>query len=197
MVVTVVADHHAAFHVDLEVEQVAAALQEVAPVGARVEADDVVGEQPVEDLVADLGRQHAPGIRLRPRDVHEVVQERVRTGLPDHRREGVELVVVDHDDRLVLAVDLLQHRLGEILGDNVVAELERLDLVAPDATKRTRKLPPCGTSFSNERPPCSSATSTSRSVIADAIQTASRCDAKPIRAVASPPVPRLTEPSSW
>ena len=51
---------HAALHVDLEVEQVAAALQEVAPVGARVEADDVVREQPVVDLVADLRRQHAP-----------------------------------------------------------------------------------------------------------------------------------------
>ena len=70
--------HDAALHVDLEVHQVAAALQEVAPVGARVEADDVVGEQAVEDLLADPLRQHAPGVRLRPRDVDEVVQEDVR-----------------------------------------------------------------------------------------------------------------------
>ena len=127
-----VALHDAALHVDLEVHQVAAALEEVAPVGARVEADDVVGQQAVVDLVADLGREHAPGVRLRPRDVHEVVQEGVRPRAADHRRQRVELVVVDHDDRLVDAVDLLEHRLGEVLVDDVVAELERLDLVAAD-----------------------------------------------------------------
>src|SRR6476660_2080325 len=42
----------AGLHVDVELHQVAAALQEVAPVGARVEADDVVGEDPAEDLLA-------------------------------------------------------------------------------------------------------------------------------------------------
>ena len=70
--------HDAGLHVDLEVHQVAAALQEVAPVGARVEADDVVGQQPAEDLVADVLREHPPRVRLRPRDVDEVVEEDVR-----------------------------------------------------------------------------------------------------------------------
>ena len=97
-----------------------------------MEADDVVGEQPVVDLVADLRRQHAPGVRLGPRDVHEVVQERVRPRAPHHPGQRVELVVVDHHDRLVEPLDLVQHRLGEILVDDVVAELERLDLVAAD-----------------------------------------------------------------
>ena len=128
-------EDHAALHVDLEIEQIAAALEEVAPVGARVEADDVVGQQPVVDLVADARGQHAPGVRLRPRDVHEVVEERVRPRLPHHPRQRVELVVVDHDDGLVDAVDLLQHRLGQVLVDDVVAELERLDLVPADVRR--------------------------------------------------------------
>jgi hypothetical protein len=42
---------------------------------------------------------------------------------------------VDHDDRLVLALDLLEHRLGEVLVDDVVAELERLDLVPADVRR--------------------------------------------------------------
>ena len=70
--------HDAAVEVDVEVHQVAAALQEVAPVGAGVEADDVVGQQAGVDLLADPRRQHAPGVRLGPRDVDEVVQEDVR-----------------------------------------------------------------------------------------------------------------------
>ena len=100
-----------------------------------MEADDVVGQQPVVDLVADLGGQHAPGVRLRPGDVHEVVQERVGALLPDHPRQRVELVVVDHDHRLVLAVDLLQHGVRQVLVDDVVAELERLHLVAADVRR--------------------------------------------------------------
>src|SRR3954465_15566280 len=61
----------------------------------------------------------------------------------------------------------------------------------------TRKEPPSGASTSKGLPPCSRATSTSWSVIALAIQIASRWDARPVRAVTRPPVPRLTEPSSW
>src|SRR5919206_228919 len=58
----------------------------------------------------------------------------------DEPRERVEVVVVDHDDRLVLAVDLLDHRVGEVLVDDVVAVLERLDLVAPHV-RRVAEVP--------------------------------------------------------
>ena len=93
--------HEAAVEVDLEVHQIAAALQEVAPVGARVEADDVVREQAREDLLADPRRQHPPGVGLRPGDVDEVVQEDVRAGFAHQVGERVEVVVVDHHDRLL------------------------------------------------------------------------------------------------
>ena len=97
-----------------------------------MEADDVVGEDPVVDLVADLVGQHAPGVGLGPRDVDEVVQEDVGPRLADERRQRVEVVVVDHHHRLLDALDLLEDRAREVLVDDVVAELERLDLVAAD-----------------------------------------------------------------
>ena len=124
--------HHAALEVDLEVHQVAAALQEVAPVGAGVEADDVVGEQAREDLLADPRRQHPPGVGLGPGDVDEVVQEDVRARSAHEVGERVEVVVVDHHDRLRCTLELLHDRAREVLVDGVVAELEGLDLLAAD-----------------------------------------------------------------
>ena len=97
-----------------------------------MEADDVVGEDPVVDLVADHRRQHPPGVRLAPRDVDEVRHERVRACAADQRRQRVEVVVVDHHDRALDPLDLLEHRARQILVDDVVAELERLGLVAAD-----------------------------------------------------------------
>src|SRR5581483_7448940 len=61
-----------ALEVHLVAHQVPAALQEAAPVGAGVKADDVVGEDAVVDLLSDHGGQDAPGIRLAPGDVDEV-----------------------------------------------------------------------------------------------------------------------------
>ena len=63
--------------VDLAADQLAAAVEEVVDVGGGVEADDVVAEQAVEDLVAPLARQDPPGVRVRPGDVDEVVEERL------------------------------------------------------------------------------------------------------------------------
>ena len=76
-------------------------------------------------------REHAPGVALRPRDVDEVVQEDVGPGAAHEAGQRVEVVVVDHHHRVVDAVDLLDHGLGEVLVDDVVAVLEGLDLVAP------------------------------------------------------------------
>jgi hypothetical protein len=112
--------HDAGLEVDVEVHEVAAALQEVAPVGGGVEADDVVGQKTAVELLADLLRQHAPGVALRPRDVDEVVQEDVRARAAHERGQRVEVVVVDHHDRLVGALDLLDDGGGEVLVDDVV-----------------------------------------------------------------------------
>ena len=97
-----------------------------------MKADDVVGQQAREDLLADAAGQHAPGVRLGPGDVDEVVQEDVRAGAADEVRERVEVVVVDHHDRFAGVLDLLDDRPGEVLVDDVVAELEGLDLLAAD-----------------------------------------------------------------
>ncbi len=97
--------------------------------------DDVVGQDPAEDVLADAVGQHAPRVRLRPRDVDEVVQEDVGPRFAHERRERVQVVVVDHDDRVDLAVDLVDDRPREVVVDDVVAELERLDLVAADVRR--------------------------------------------------------------
>ena len=125
--------------VHVHVEQLAAAEHEVALVGARVEADDVVGEHALEDLLAHVAREHPPGVRLGPRDVHEVVEEHVRVGVPDRARRDVQVVVVQHHHG-VLAVDLLEHRAGEVLVHGAVAVLEGVDLVAADV-RRVREVP--------------------------------------------------------
>ncbi len=105
-----------------------------------MKADDVVRQQAREDLLADPRRQHPPGVRLRPRDVDEVVQEHVRARPAHEVRERVEVVVVDHHDRLAGALELLDDRAREVLVDDVVAELERLDLLAADV-RRVRQIP--------------------------------------------------------
>jgi hypothetical protein len=124
--------HDPAREVDLEVHQVAAALQEVAAVGPGMEANDVVREQSAEDLLADPRGQHPPGVRLRPGDVNEVMQERVRARAAHEIGERVEVVVVDHHDRFAHPVELLHNGAREVFVDDVVAKLEGLDLLATD-----------------------------------------------------------------
>ena len=209
--------------------QVAAALQEVPAVRARVEADDVVGQHALVDLVANRPRQHAPGVGLRPRDVDEVVQEDVGPRRAHDRRQRVEVVVVDHHDRLVDAVDLARATAArEVLVDDLVAVLEGLDLVlrgCPGALDRSQQvvldepqhrvgddvveavvglglgrhepdlvLAAARRLHPNGSPLASCAFAASPSVIADAIQTASRCEARPVSAVTRPPPPRVIRP---
>ena len=68
------------------------------------------------------------------------MQERVGTRPADQRRQRVEVVVVDHHHRVLDALDLLEHRPREVLVDGVVAELERLGLVAADV-RRVGEIP--------------------------------------------------------
>jgi hypothetical protein len=68
------------------------------------------------------------------------VQEDVGARTADELRQRVEVVVVDHHDRFDDAVDLVDHGPCEVLVDDVVAELERLDLVAADV-RRVRDVP--------------------------------------------------------
>ena len=97
-------------------------------------------KQAREDLLANPRGQHPPGVRLRPGDVDEVVQEHIRAGFAHEVRERVEVVVVNHHDGLGDALELLHDRPREILVDDVVAELERLDLLAADV-RRVRQVP--------------------------------------------------------
>src|SRR2546430_11661044 len=57
---------------------------------------------------------------------------------PHESGKRVEVVVVDHHHRLGQPVDLLDHGTRQVVVDDVVAELERLDLLAPEDRKSTR-----------------------------------------------------------
>jgi hypothetical protein len=76
--------------------------------------------------------EHPPGVGLRPGDVDEVVQKHVWARSAHEVGERVEVVVVHHHHRLLAALELLDHGPREILVDDVVAELERLDLGPAD-----------------------------------------------------------------
>ena len=100
-----------------------------------MEAEDVVGEQAVEDRVADPGRQHPPAVGLGPGDVDEVVQEGVRAPLADHPRRRVEVVVVQHHQRVVPAVDLGDDGVGDVAVDRLVAVVPGVALLLADVRR--------------------------------------------------------------
>ena len=64
-----------------------------------------------------------------------MVQEHVWAGAAHEVRQRVQVVVVHHHDRLGHALQLLHHRPREVVVDGVVAELERLDLLAADVRR--------------------------------------------------------------
>ncbi len=100
-----------------------------------MEADDVVGQHPLEEGLADPPRQHPPAVRLRPGDVDEVVEEDVRALLADHPRGGVEVVVVEHHQRPLLALDLAEHGGGDVAVDRLVAEVPGVELLLADVRR--------------------------------------------------------------
>jgi hypothetical protein len=128
--------HFAGVVVDLDVlDQLVTAAQEVDAVGGGVEADDVVRQHPLVDRVADPRRQDPPAVRLRPGDVDEVVEEGVGTLCADHPGGGVEVVIVQHHQGVLPAVDLGEDRLGDVLVDGLVAVVPGVDLLPADVRR--------------------------------------------------------------
>ena len=99
--------------VHLEPQQVLAREQEVARVPLGVEGHDVVGQKAFDHLIADDRGQHAPVVGLWPRDVHEEVQEGMRDALADDSGGGVQVVVVQHDDRARVVGKRGHHGVGK------------------------------------------------------------------------------------
>jgi hypothetical protein len=71
-----------------------------------LEADDVVGEQPLGDALADRWRDRLPDRRRRHRDVREVADDRARPQAADRLGGAVQVVVVEHDPRPAVAAGL-------------------------------------------------------------------------------------------
>ncbi len=125
-------DRHSV-EIDRQTEQLLRAEEEVAREAFGVERHDVVAEQAVQQPLADVGRQHPPGVGSRPRNVHEMREDDVGAALPDHVGDQVEVVVVQHHERASPALlDLVGNGIGERLIDADVAVLERVTLTLPD-----------------------------------------------------------------
>ena len=84
--------------------------EEAVPPADGVEADDVVGEQAVVDGAPHLHREHVPVVRLRPGNVDEVGERRLRSRAADEPRCEVQVVVVEQDRRVRSVVELLDDR---------------------------------------------------------------------------------------
>ena len=117
----------------------ARALEALAP-ARRVEADDVVGEQPLVDRAPDRLREDAPVVGHRPRDVHEVRHQRVGSLLAHERGRDVEVVVVEEDGRVRLPLQLGHDGVGEPLVDRDVALAPRVVKAVVDVG-RAREAP--------------------------------------------------------
>ena len=97
-----------------------------------------------EDPVVDLPADHEGSTRQESDWLHGMWTKWCRKASGRSRRirpgQRVQVVVVDHHHRLLDLGDLLQHRPREVLVDGVVAELERLGLVAADV-RRVGEIP--------------------------------------------------------
>ncbi len=63
------------------------------------------------------------------------MQEGVGALLADHPRSGVEVVVVEHHQRLLLPLDLLHHRRGDVGVDLLVALVPGVELLLADVRR--------------------------------------------------------------
>ena len=97
------------------------ACDEVPAPAVGVEADDVVREHALVNGAPHVLGQHVPVVGLRPRDVDELREARVRPVLAHVPRREVEVVVVDEHLGVGVALELLEHDVGEGAVDALVA----------------------------------------------------------------------------
>ena len=88
-------------------------VEEVVAVELDVEAQQVVAEQAVDDLLAP--RADAERLAVRPGNVPELADDRIGPRLLDEPRQQREVVVLHEDDRALVA-DLVDDRVARIAG---------------------------------------------------------------------------------
>ena len=107
--------------IDLRPDDVLARAQEVAPPAVRMQAEYVVGQHALMDRNAQPRRQHVPVVGLRPWDVDEVCEQRVRTPFAHELRREVKVVVVQEDSRVRPEIELGDDRVRKALVHRCVA----------------------------------------------------------------------------
>ena len=114
----VAAIHVPAVPLDARFQDAVHGLQEIVAVRLDMEPDQVRSQQSVEQLA--LPRTDAERFRVRPRDMPEHADARVRTALLDHPRQQREVIVLHDHDRLLHVAHLVPERVGELLVDALV-----------------------------------------------------------------------------
>ena len=118
-----------------------AGVHERSAVFRRLEPDDVVAEHSFADRSSHLQRKQAPVIRIGPRNMHELLQAGVRLPFAHHPRAEIEVIVLQHDQRI--AARCLSG------GDNLIREqLVDDDVAVPPGVpdflrdvRRSRRIP--------------------------------------------------------
>ncbi len=87
-------------------------LQKILAMRLNVEADDVGAQHAVQQFL--LPRADFEGLGIRPRDVPEHRDARVRPRFLDEPRQEGEVVVLHEDDRPLDIVHLVEHGVGEL-----------------------------------------------------------------------------------
>ena len=129
-----VVEDRAALEVDVELHQLAAAAEEVAAVGAGVEADDVVGEHARGRSPRGSGRAGSASCRAGTRGCgrsgggrRRARSSRIMPGA------GVEVVVVEHHQRLAPGPrSALEHRRGDVVVDRPCSRVPGVELLLAD-----------------------------------------------------------------
>ena len=100
--------------VDARLERAIDGVEEVVAVILDVKAQQIVAEQPVQDVLAP--RADAERLAVRPRNVPELADRHVGPRLLDESRQQREVIVLHEHHRAIVA-DLFDHRIGEAAVD--------------------------------------------------------------------------------
>ena len=102
---------------------------------AGLEADDVVSEHPFADSGSHFTGQESPVIRIWPGNMDEVLNDRIRSHFTDHLWAEVEVIILQHDHRFAIVVEVVacgNNLIGELLVDHSIPVSPRVPSVMGD-----------------------------------------------------------------
>ena len=106
------------FPIDARLENTVYGIEEIVAVSAHMETDEIRTEEAIEQFA--LPRADLKSLRCGPRDVPEDCDPRVGDAILQHARQQGKMIVLNQDDGVLFAGDLLYKRVGKFSVDCVV-----------------------------------------------------------------------------